>query len=217
MQLTVTEENYLKTIFKHGGKESPVSTTVLAQELNTSPASVTDMAKKMSEKELIVHQPYRGVSLTDQGESLALRVVRKHRLWEVFLVEKLEFSWDEVHDTAEELEHIHSPELINKLDKFLNFPRFDPHGDPIPDETGVMHQQNTIPLLEVAAGEEVSIAAVLMDTPEFLRYLDRLHFGIGTRLEILEHIPFDDSRLVRSNGRELIINKAVAENILVAQ
>jgi DtxR family Mn-dependent transcriptional regulator len=215
MQTTVTEENYLKAIYKYMQRDGAVSTTLLSQELATSPASVTDMAKKMSEKGLVVHQPYRGVTLTDEGERLALKVIRKHRLWEVFLVEKLEFSWDEVHETAEELEHIHSPELIEKLDQFLNFPRFDPHGDPIPDEHGTIHERNTVPLLEVAPGQEVSIAAVLMDSPEFLRYLDRLHFTIGTRLEVLEHIPFDDSRLLRSNGRELIINRAVAENILV--
>jgi len=214
MNLTPTEENYLKAIHKYEQGET-VSTSNVAAELDTSPASVTDMLKKMSERELVHYQPYRGVSLTESGRQHALQVIRKQRLWETFLVEKLGFTWDEVHETAEQLEHIQSPLLVDKLDAFLNWPRFDPHGDPIPDANGKIHERDTLRLSEVAEGTTVRIAAVLLHTPDFLRYLDRLHFNIGTELDVLEHIPFDESRLLKTGGKELIVGCNVAENLLV--
>jgi DtxR family transcriptional regulator, Mn-dependent transcriptional regulator len=215
LQPTSTEEDYLKATLKLGPEGQTVSTNALSAELKTTPASVTDMIKRLGEKGLVLYTPYRGVSLTDAGRRIALRIVRKHRLWEVFLVNKLNFSWDQVHETAEQLEHVRSAELIQKLDEFLGFPKFDPHGDPIPNDDGEIVNRPTHALSLVPAGQEVTLARVLLHTPEFLQYLDRLGLVIGTMLTVLEHMPFDDSRLIRLAGKELLLSPTVTANLLV--
>lgn len=215
---TSTEEDYLKAVLKlsaDAGHDASVSTTALSAELKTTPASVTDMIKRLGDKGYLRYQPYRGVSLSPEGRRIALRIVRKHRLWEVFLVEKLRFRWDQVHDTAEQLEHIRSPELIQKLDEFLGYPKFDPHGDPIPNEHGEIEARNTRPLADVPPGTEVTLARVTLHTPDFLQYLDRVGLVINTPLTVLDHLPFDDSRLVRIAGKDLQLSKLVAGNLLV--
>jgi len=160
-RISEAEENYLKAIFKISEKEDrPVSTSAIAAEMNTSAASVTDMIKKLSEKALVLHEKYRGVVLTDAGSGIAKKLIRKHRLWEVFLVNKLDFSWDEVHAIAEQLEHIHSDRLIERLDDFLGFPRFDPHGDPIPDAEGNMVLRKQVLLSELKEGNSCVIVGV---------------------------------------------------------
>ncbi|MFW5659731.1 MAG: metal-dependent transcriptional regulator [Bacteroidota bacterium] len=209
------EENYLKEIFKYSESGTSVSTSKLSKALKTTPASVTDMIKKMSEKGLLDYRPYHGVKLTNAGQQLAVDVIRKRRLWETFLVQHLNFKWDQVHEIAEQLEHVHSEELISRLDTYLEHPRIDPHGDPIPDAEGNFLPRNTKKLTELDAPERVEIAGVAMHTPEFLRYLDRLGLAIGTQLEVAEHIPFDNSILVRTSGREIILNESVANHLLV--
>lgn len=213
--ITPTEENYLKAIHKHMPVEGSVSTNTLAAELSTTPASVTDMIKKLFEKGLIFYTPYRGVSLTPVGETEALRVIRRHRLWESFLVDKLQFGWEEVHETAELLEHIRSPKLIQKLEEFLGNPKFDPHGDPIPDDKGKMPPRKTKALAEVGEGKTATIAAVNRHQTDFLQYLSRIGLTIGATVKVREHIKFDDSRTVEVGGKEVIVSSAVTQNVLV--
>ena len=214
---TPAEENYLKAVYKLSEKDQSVSTNDLAQILGTSPASVTDMVKRLSEKKLLNHQPYKGVRLTGSGKKIALEIVRKHRLWEVFLAEKLSISWDSIHDIAEQLEHIQAPELIQKLDAFLGFPRFDPHGDPIPDESGVVVERETLLLTQAKPGSLLQVAGVLLHSTEFLSYLDKLHLKIGTKLEVLEIIPFDQSMLVSIGKRQLTLSAMVCEQLLMTE
>lgn len=215
--LTFVEENYLKAIYRLSvnSKES-VTTTAIADQLKTSPGSVTDMAKKLSAKKLIHHEKYQGVELTDTGKSVALSVIRKHRLWEVFLVEKLEFSWDEVHEVAEQLEHIHSDKLIEKLDKFLGFPTTDPHGDPIPDINGKIKQVKKQPLEEIKIGDKVKFVAVKESDPKFLQYLDKVGMVLGDKIAVQDIIEYDGSYQIAVNrAKPLMISKEVAKNILV--
>ncbi|RMG72924.1 MAG: metal-dependent transcriptional regulator [Bacteroidetes bacterium] len=212
---TETEENYLKCVLRHSRPGERVSTSTIAQDLGTSPASVTDMLKKLSDKGFVKYTRYRGVTLTEVGEKIALRIVRKHRLWEVFLVEKLGFSWDHVHDVAEQLEHINSPELIQRIDAFLGHPKFDPHGDPIPSESGEMAIRNTMLLADLPPGVEANIAGVVRSEPEFLQYLDKVGLVIGTRLKVEEKLPFDQSLQIWLEGQQMVVGGAVAENLLV--
>ena len=169
---SLSEENYLKAIFhlqKHS--KAGVSTNALAEEMQTKASSVTDMVKKLSDKDLVVYKKYQGVYLSETGLKTALQIVRKHRLWEVFLVEKLNFTWDEVHDIAEELEHIKSEKLISELDKFLDYPQRDPHGDPIPDAEGNFQVSNKTLLSNLKKGEIGTLVGVKDSSTEFLKYL----------------------------------------------
>lgn len=210
------EENYLKAIFKLSGKEKcSVSTNAIAEELQTKASSVSDMVKKLSEKDLINYIKYQGVSLTKVGLSLAVHIVRKHRLWEVFLVNHLNFKWDEVHDIAEQLEHIKSPELVARLDAFLEHPNYDPHGDPIPNEKGEFPKSTAIPLSELALSSKGKVVAVEMDEPSFLKYLDKLNISIGTQLAVLELNDFDNSIDIKIDNVQRHISLDVAKNILV--
>ena len=210
------EENYLKAIFKLSGKEKQsVSTNAIAEELLTKASSVSDMVKKLSEKKLINYIKYQGVSLTDNGLELAVHIVRKHRLWEVFLVNNLNFKWDEVHDIAEQLEHIQSPELVARLDAFLNFPSYDPHGDPIPNAAGEFPKSTAIPLNEIDVLAPGKVVGVEMDEPSFLKYLDKLNISIGTQVEVVELNDFDNSIDIKIDGVKRHISLDVAKNILV--
>jgi DtxR family Mn-dependent transcriptional regulator len=213
-----TEENYLKTIFRlldNGDKK--VFTNSIAESLNTSAASVTDMLKKLAEKKLIYYEKYKGVSLTPSGRKAALNTVRKHRLWETFLVEKLKFSWDQVHEVAEQLEHIQSEKLIEQLDKFLNHPRFDPHGDPIPDKDGILSSSKNIPLNDVKVENSGIICNVNDSSPEFLRYISKLGLDIGKEISVLERNPFDHSIIIKIKGKKQLthLSKEAATNILI--
>lgn len=217
-KLSVTEENYLKAVFLHVDSQqenSLVNTNTLSQTLNTTAGSVTDMLKKLSEKELIHYIPYKGVNLTEKGKKIAIFTIRKQRLWEYFLVKHLKFSWDKVHEIAEQLEHIDSEELIEKLDEYLGYPEYDPHGDPIPNAKGEFPQRHTTLLSEVIPQNKVVIAGVLSHNPDFLQFLDRIGLQIGTEIQIMEKIPFDDSLLINLQNKEIIINRSVTNNILV--
>lgn len=212
-----TEENYLKAIYRFTGEQNEkVGTSTLAEYLSNKPASITDMLRKLSEKELIHYEKSYGVTLTEKGRQVALQVVRKHRIWEVFLVEKLQFGWEEVHEIAEQLEHIQSDMLIEKLDKFLEYPKFDPHGDPIPSQQGILPQAVTIPLPEVTPGQAVTFVSVANDQASFLQYLDKIQLCIGDTLQVLEKEVFDGSLKLKIHDREVQVSPKVAENIFVA-
>lgn len=219
MNLTTAEENYLKAIYhlSDGGSKS-VSTNDIAGEMKTKPASVSDMLRKLSDKEVIEYRKYYGVHITEEGKKRALQTIRKHRLWEVFLVDKLNFAWDEVHEVAEELEHIQSPLLIQRLDAYLNYPKFDPHGDPIPDEYGDVRARPRVPLNEMDLDQSGQIVAVKDSSAAFLRYLDKVGAYIGARIKILDRVEFDGSlEILVDNKKNIFMSKDVAGNILVIQ
>lgn len=218
---TETEENYLKAVYRFSQKLTSekefVNTNTIANYLDTSPASVTDMFKRLKGKKLVTYQSYKGVRLTSLGEKVALNTIRKHRLWEVFLVEKLNFSWDNVHEMAEQLEHVDSVELIRALDKFLGYPKFDPHGDPIPSEEGEMQMRKTHLLSEVAAGTEVSIVGVTFSGPDFLQYLDQLQLNIGQRIKVVEKLPYDRSLRLQLDKMTIVLNGNIADQLVVME
>ena len=214
-QHSSTEEDYLKVIYKSSTGAGLVSTNAISKQLKTSPASVTDMIKRLSDKKLVNYQPYKGVRLTAEGQKIALKIIRKHRLWEVFLVNVLKFSWDSVHETAEQLEHIDSPELIEKLDEFLDFPKFDPHGDPIPSSTGEFVERETTPLSECEGGMVVTVAGVGEHSTDYLRYLDKIGLNIGVKVRVLEKIDFDQSLMLDVKGREIVLSGEFSKRVLV--
>ena len=212
--MTLSEEDYLKAIFHLSrDKQEPVATNAIAGRMDTKASSVTDMLKKLSEKGLVIYKKYQGAALTDQGRTTAARIVRRHRLWEVFLVEKLQFSWDEVHDIAEELEHIKSEKLIEKLDNFLDHPRFDPHGDPIPDKNGVIKSMEKIPIALAGEGKTGLVVGVKNSTSEFLQYLDKMQIALGQEVEVVRREPFDNSVEIKTQGRIFSISAMTANNI----
>jgi DtxR family Mn-dependent transcriptional regulator len=217
IMLSLSEENYLKSIYhlsNHGVDE--VSTNAIADSLKTKPASVSDMLKKLSQKELIDYEKYQGVKLSVQGKIRALHVIRKHRLWEVFLVQKLGFHWDEVHEVAEQLEHINSELLTKKLDDFLGHPAFDPHGDPIPDENGKMKIAGQRYLNSFAKATEGTVVGIKDSSAAFLQYLDKLGIGLGTKVLVKDIIEFDGSMEIMINGEKtLTVSKDTSKNILV--
>jgi DtxR family Mn-dependent transcriptional regulator len=213
---SLSEENYLKSIFhlqKHS--KTGVSTNALAEELQTKASSVTDMVKKLSEKELVVYKKYQGVYLSEAGRKTALQIVRKHRLWEVFLVEKLGFSWDEVHEVAEELEHIKSDKLISELDKFLDYPQRDPHGDPIPDAEGNFQVSNKTLLSNLKKGETGTLVGVKDTSSEFLKYLDKNNIALGETIKVLDKEEFDGSMQIKVRDESLSVSPLVTVNIYI--
>ncbi|MDD7887153.1 metal-dependent transcriptional regulator [Flavivirga sp. 57AJ16] len=214
--ITLTEENYIKAIY-HLGKYgvNNVSTNAIAKEMETKASSVTDMVKKLSEKSYVDYKKYQGVTLTGKGKEVAVNIVRKHRLWEVFLVEKLNFSWDEVHEVAEQLEHIKSKKLISQLDAFLEFPTHDPHGDPIPDKTGKIKKIDKILLSEAKIGDDCICVGVQDSSSDFLKYLDKNNIALGTELKVCHREPFDNSVTIRIKTKELIISNMIANNLFV--
>ena len=213
-----TEENYLKTIYYLATRQAgEVSTNALAEMTATKAASVTDMLRKLADKQLIHYKKYQGVRLTEEGERLALQVIRRHRLWEVFLVEKLGFGWDAVHEIAEELEHVRSEELVSRLDTYLGCPQFDPHGDPIPTPAGDMPATGYRKLSEASMGERVRLMAVLEHSTEFLQHLDHSNLRLGSSVTLSEVNAFDKSVLVVvENGRMVFVSHEVARNLLVS-
>jgi DtxR family Mn-dependent transcriptional regulator len=214
--MTFSEENYLKTIYHLTNlSDSEVSTNAIAEMMETKASSVTDMLKKLSEKDLVNYKKYQGVSLTEKGSLIAKMIVRKHRLWEVFLVEKLDFPWDEVHDIAEQLEHIKSEELINKLDDFLGNPTEDPHGDPIPDAQGRMAKMDKQLLSDLAVNQIGICVGVKDSSADFLKYLDKQEIALGSKIEIISKETFDLSIKIKIYNKELTISNKIASNLFV--
>jgi DtxR family Mn-dependent transcriptional regulator len=214
--MTFSEENYLKSIYHLTAvSETEVSTNAIAEMMETKASSVTDMLKKLAEKEFVNYKKYQGVSLTNKGKLAAKMIVRKHRLWEVFLVEKLDFSWDEVHDIAEQLEHIKSEKLINKLDDFLGNPTEDPHGDPIPDANGQMIKIDKQLLSELMQNQTGICVGVKDTSSEFLKYLDKQEIALGSKIEFVSKETFDLSLKIRVDGRDLTVSNKIASNLFV--
>lgn len=217
IELSFAEENYLKAIYHLSSDgQQQVNTNAIAERLATKPASVSDMIRKLSDKGVISYVKYQGVNITEDGKKKALSVIRKHRLWEVFLVEKLKFHWNEVHDIAEQLEHIRSSLLISRLDEFLEFPKFDPHGDPIPNAEGIITSKPRVILSDLEVGSLAEMVSMKDTGNSFLNYLDRNGMKIGTKIEILDFIEFDGSVEIKIDGDiKITISKQAADNLLV--
>ncbi|MDR6784122.1 DtxR family Mn-dependent transcriptional regulator [Pedobacter africanus] len=217
--LSYTEENYLKALLmlSFQNEERPeAGTNEMAAYLGVKPATATDMLKKLKEKELVTYQKYGKILLTDVGRKKGIAVLRKHRLWETFLYEKLDFSWDEVHEVAEQLEHIQSAKLVDKLEEFLNFPEFDPHGDPIPKANGDIPSIDKVLLSEITAGETCMVVAVKDTSAVFLQYLEKLKITIGTKISVLELIDFDGSLTIGIEKEEArSVSMKFAESLFV--
>ena len=212
---TLAEENYLKEIYHLSDSgQSEVTTNAIAEKLKTTPASVTDMIKKLSQKGLVVYKKYQGVNISQAGKIHALKIIRKHRLWETFLVEKLNFSWDEVHEVAEQLEHIQSPLLVERLEKFLGYPEYDPHGEPIPSATGELKTKEKVLLADMQTGQQGKVTAVVDSDTNFLQYLDKIGIAIGATIEVVEEIAYDQSMLLKIDHlKEVYISQQASKNI----
>jgi len=216
LKFSATEENYLKAIYHLQTDEDTVTTNALAQKLHTRAASVTDMMKKLSAKKLLHYKPYYGFYLSNRGKLVALSIIRRHRLWELFLEQKLGFGWNEVHVLAEELEHVSSKKLIDKLDEYLGFPPFDPHGDPIPDSKGKIRSMNKILLLQLPLNTPAKVCAVGNQSDEMLELLSHKNIGLGTKLEIKKRFDFDGSMEIKIKGTQVSnISEQLAKNIFV--
>jgi DtxR family Mn-dependent transcriptional regulator len=217
MAISFTEENYLKVIHRLSEATSEdISTNAVAELMQTKAASVTDMLRKLADKGWVNYQKYQGVRLSAEGEKIALSIVRKHRLWEVFLVDKMGFNWDEVHEIAEQLEHIESDQLVNKLDEYLGFPKTDPHGDPIPNKDGILPELAYSHLSDIKATKTCKLMGVAQDSAVFLQLLTKLNLNLGAKLAIKEINEFDRSIFVSINdAAPIFISHEVAKNILV--
>lgn len=213
---TLAEENYLKAIYHlqqeiNGG----VPTNAIAEMLHTKPSSATDMVQKLADKELVSYVRYKGTTLSKTGKKVAIGIVRKHRLWEVFLVEKLNFQWDEVHDIAEQLEHVKSDLLIDKLDQFLDHPDYDPHGDPIPDKNGNIKSADKRLLSDLSKKDHGILVGVRETSTEFLQFLDKRNIAIGTPIKVLGKEFFDGSMVIQVKSEQFFISKKIAENLYI--
>lgn len=218
--MTLAEENYIKALFNISFENEnfrEVGTNELALQLGVKPATANNMLKKLKEKKLISYEKYGKISLSAAGKKTALKMIRRHRLWETFLYEKLEFTWDEVHEVAEELEHIHSEKLIEKLDKLLNFPRFDPHGDPIPNQKGEIEQIHKRTLSEIPVGSSCKMVAVKDNSSTFLQYVVSIGLGINNHIIVLSRQPYDNMTLIEVNGKRKNVSQKFTENIFVVE
>ncbi len=214
--LSVAEENYIKSIYHLQQSFESVTTNALADHVKTKPASVTDMLKKLQQKNLLNYNPYKGFKLSKEGNKAALNIIRRHRLWESFLVNQLQFSWEEIHEVAEQLEHVTSRKLVDKLDAFLGFPKFDPHGDPIPDSNGKINQQAQMPLTELPLNTIAVITSVQNQSSDLLAFLSNRNMHIGTKLEIKQKLSFDNSiELKIKNRQSFHVSEQVANAINV--
>ncbi|PCH91029.1 MAG: iron-dependent repressor [Bacteroidetes bacterium] len=215
---TLAEENYLKAIYQLSGENNTgVSTNDIAKQIKTKASSVSDMLRKLSNKRLADYEKYKGATLTKSGKKVALKVIRKHRLWELFLVNKLDFKWDEVHEIAEQLEHIVSPEMVNRLDKFLDYPKYDPHGDPIPDKNGNIRVRKEVFLSDLSKNQIARVVGVKDSSASFLQYLESVKLLLGTELVLLNRYKFDNSLSLKLGAKkEITISNKVAQNLYVS-
>jgi DtxR family Mn-dependent transcriptional regulator len=216
LKYSASKENYLKAIYHLQNEQSIVTTNELAAALQAKPASITDMLKKLKAEKLLIYERYKGFKLNSEGKKIAVQIIRKHRLWEYFLVKKLQFGWDEVHEMAEELEHLTSKKLVDRLDAFLDFPETDPHGDPIPDSNGKFNQQKLVSLLEFPLNKTAKVSGVASQTTEMLELLQHKNIRIGTKLEVKKKFPFDNSlELKIRNQPPITVSEQVAKNVMV--
>jgi DtxR family Mn-dependent transcriptional regulator len=219
MVLTFTEENYLKSLFKISieNENQEVGTTTLAAVLGVKAATANDMLKKLKEKDLVLYEKYGKITLSMVGRTKAIEVLRKHRLWETFLYEKLEFSWDEIHAVAEQLEHIQSEKLVEQLDKFLGYPAFDPHGDPIPNQNGEMKVQFKETLSQIPMGTNCKMVGVKDNSSSFLQYVGKLGLGINVDILVVSIQEYDAMMLIEVGDQTLTISSKFSENIFVVR
>lgn len=217
MNYSASEENYLKAIYHLQEADGTATTSELAATLNTKAASVTDMMKKLSAKGLLHYTPYYGFSLSAEGRRTALFIIRRHRLWEYFLSQKLGFDWEEVHPLAEELEHVSSKKLIDRLDEYLGYPAYDPHGDPIPNRRGKLAPRHHRPLSAWPLNQPAEVCQVTNQSAEMLELLRHKSIGIGTRLEVKKHFPFDHSLEVKTKSKTHTLTKELAKCLFVKQ
>jgi DtxR family Mn-dependent transcriptional regulator len=208
-------EDYIKSIYRLEREDETVLTTSLAKHLGVGAGSVTDMIKKLSDRQLLHYEPYQGVKLTEDGKRLALKMVRRHRLWEMFLVTFLNYTWDEVHDEAERLEHVTSDELENRLDNALGFPKVDPHGDPIPTAEGVVNEISYSMLSNCSVDDEGIIVRVSDDSPEVLQLLAKLGLGLNTKIQLIHKVKFDGSVIIKIKNREIPLSPVMAKSIFI--
>ena len=212
--ITLTEENYIKAIYHLSNNGTvTVNTNAIAESMNTKASSATDMIKKLSDKNYADYKKYQGVTLTEKGKRIAVNIIRKHRLWEVFLVEKLNFTWDEVHEVAEHLEHIKSDKLIDELDAFLEHPTHDPHGDPIPDKDGNFQHIEKIVLAKANIGAAYKCVGVDDTSTAFLQYLDSNGIALGTMITVIHKEPYDNSVKIQLKDTEIVVSQSVAKNL----
>ena len=216
--VTHTEENYLKAIYSLNAdrNDKELGTNELAKHLSISPATASSMLKKLKEKGFIHYEKYGAISLLEKGEIEACAVIRKHRLWETFLVERMEFTWDEIHEVAEQLEHVKSKKLVDQLDKLLGYPKYDPHGDPIPNASGEIGGVHKTTLIQESVGKELRVVGVRNDSPAFLQYITQLGLGINSQIIIRSHHEFDGSLDAEIDGKSQMISQKVAENVYVS-
>jgi DtxR family Mn-dependent transcriptional regulator len=216
--LTITEENYLKSLFQLGVNQNKegVGTNELASSLDVKPSSVNDMLKKLKIKGLITYEKYGKIFLTEEGKSIGIQVVRKHRLWETFLFDKLKFTWDEVHEVAEQLEHIHSEKLIERMDQFLGFPKVDPHGDPIPDAKGNFAFIPSKILAEIPIGQKCKMLSVKDNSVAFLNFVDEIGLCVEMEILVVSKQEYDASIEIEINSKVIRVSQKFAENIFVA-
>jgi DtxR family Mn-dependent transcriptional regulator len=218
LQLSFTEENYLKAIYSLSERSESfdTSTNEIAERIRTKPPTVSDMLRKLTEKKMVSYEKYKRVQLTRAGKQVAILIIRKHRLWEVFLHDKLDFAWDEVHEVAEQLEHIHSEELILRLEKFLGFPKYDPHGDPIPSANGELSPLKRITLSDAEPNKSYRVVGVKDSSTLFLQYLQQINISIGTKIKLIEKIAFDGSLVISlKKNQQLTVSKKFSDNVLV--
>jgi len=215
--LSSTEENYLKALLKltFESESNEAGTNELAGLLVLKPATVNDMLKKLKEKQLVEYEKYGKITLSPKGKKIALDIIRKHRLWETFLYEKFKFTWDEVHEVAEQLEHIQSVKLIDKLDEFLGYPEFDPHGEPIPDTEGEIKQNYTKNLAEVSIGNNCIMVSVKDNSSSFLQYVDKVGLAINSQIRVVSKQEYDALMVIEVNGKTSTVSQKFAENIYV--
>jgi DtxR family Mn-dependent transcriptional regulator len=214
----ISKEDYLSTIYRHRNNEGGLKATQLAEQLEISNAAVTDMMKKLSRDGLVNYARYKGIKLSKQGETYARNMIRRHRIWELFLQRIVGMPWDKVHDEAEHLEHSSSDELVNRLEEMLDYPQFDPHGDPIPDKNGALpKQKKTIPLSLINIGETAEVIRVNDFDNDFLNYLSGIGIKLNKKLTIKDVLNFDQSMLIEINGSEINISNTIAANIFVVR
>lgn len=215
--LSITEENYIKVIYRLSERNAGnyIHTNDIAHEIQTKAASVTDMIKRLASKKLVNHKPYYGAKLNPSGVKVAKKLIRNHRLWEYFLVNKLDYKWDEVHDIAEQLEHIRSEDLIDRLESYLGSPKYDPHGDPIPDADGNMPQASQLRLADLSVGDECIVVGVRDHSPDFLNFLDMIELTLGSVIKLENIIEYDKSMKILLKKKEHVVSSQVSINIIV--
>ena len=212
----ISQEDYLSTIYKHRDSSGAIKSNQIAERLSISGAAVTDMLKKLSKDGYVDHKKYKGITLTKVGEEYAMNMVRRHRIWEVFLHQVVGIPWDRVHEEAENLEHSSSDELINRLEEMLNFPEFDPHGDPIPDKNGKLPEQKKAKSLSVIQpGNKVKVLKVNDFDSSFLKHISRIGIELNKDIEVKEVLKFDGSMLITVSGKEITVSNKLAANIFV--